>query len=141
MDVSITINTEDVLNDVYIVSGHTGKALENIDKVSATEDESNLLEPFFVEAASELSDVISSYGTLSYGSDSSLTITFQLPANWKQTAKPSLEKALHNYLVNSVCQRWFAVTNREDVKYYADKVVVNATNIVKLLCERIRPTR
>lgn len=140
MDVSVEIKNNDVLQNVYIVSGHTGKAMESMDKVSATEDETNVLEPFLVEAASELGDIVSSYGTLSYDADA-ITVNFVLPANWKSAAKPALEKALHNYLANSVCQRWFAMTNKEDVKYYVDKVAVNATNIIKLLCERTRPTR
>lgn len=140
MNVVISIQEERIYNDVYAITAHTGKASDNMDKISASEDEAGIIELFLRESASELSDVISTYGTIEYG-DGVLNINFDLPSNWKDTAKPTLEQCLVNYLSNSICQRWFAMTNKEDVKYYSDKVVVNATNIIKLLCERIKPKR
>lgn len=140
MNVIISIQEERIYNDVYAITAHTGKASDNMDKISASEDEAGIIELFLRESASELNDVISTYGTIEYG-DGVLNINFDLPSNWKDTAKPTLEQCLVNYLSNSICQRWFAMTNKEDVKYYSDKVVVNATNIIKLLCERIKPKR
>lgn len=140
MEISITIQEEKVYSEVYAITAHTGKALEKMDKVSATEDESSVLTPFLNESTAELSDVIASFGTISYGAGT-IDLSFSLPSNWKESVKPTLEQCLINYLTNSVCQRWFAMTNRDDVKYYADKVVVNAANIIKLLCERKRPER
>lgn len=140
MNVIISIQEERIYNDVYAITAHTGKASDNMDKISASEDEAGIIESFLRESASELSDVISTYGTIEYG-DGVLNINFDLPSNWKDTAKPTLAQCLVNYLSNSICQRWFAMTNKEDVKYYSDKVVVNATNIIKLLCERIKPKR
>lgn len=140
MNVIISIQEERIYNDVYAITAHTGKASDNMDKISASEDEAGIIESFLRESASELSDVISTYGTIEYG-DGVLNINFDLPSNWKDTAKPTLEQCLVNYLSNSICQRWFAMTNKEDVKYYSDKVVVNAKNIIKLLCERIKPKR
>lgn len=140
MDVNITIGEERIYKDVYAITAHTGKASEDMDKISVSEDESSVIEPFLKESAAELSDVISTYGTISYG-EGVINIDFILPANWKDSVKPTLEQCLGNYLTNSICQRWFAMTNKDDVKYYADKVVVNATNIIKLLCERIKPKR
>lgn len=140
MEINITIQESKVYSEVYAITAHTGKALDMMDKVSATEDESKVLEPFLNESTAELSDVIASFGSISYG-QGSIDISFDLPSNWKESVKPTLEQCLVNYLTNSVCQRWFAMTNRDDVKYYADKVVVNATNIIKLLCERKRPER
>lgn len=140
MEVNISIGTNEIYEDVYAITSNTGKAMENIEKVSLTEDEIRIIEPFMKESASELSDVISSYGTLTFDSDS-IDVNFSLPSNWKEDAKPTLTQCMKNYISNSICQRWFAMTNKEDVKYYAEKVVVNAANITKLLCERKKPTR
>lgn len=140
MEVNISIGTNEIYEDVYAITSNTGKAMENIEKVSLTEDEIRIIEPFMKESASELSDVISSYGTLTFDSDS-IDVNFSLPSNWKEDAKPTLTQCIKNYISNSICQRWFAMTNKEDVKYYAEKVVVNAASITKLLCERKKPTR
>lgn len=139
MDVTVTIKADDIYNKVYAVTGHTGKVLEKIDTMSATEDESNVLEPLLSESVAELSDVVSSYGSVENVGD--VTVNFVLPSNWKDSAKNSLTKAIESFLVNGVCSKWFAITNREDVKYYADKQTVSGSNIIKLLCERTRPNR
>ena len=140
MNVNISIQEGSIYDEVYAITAHTGKALERMDKVSATEDESSVLRPFLNESTAELSGVIASFGTISYGTGT-IDLSFSLPSNWNDRVKPTLEQCLMNYLTNSVCQRWFAMTNRDDVKYYAEKVVVNAANIIKLLCERKRPER
>lgn len=140
MDIVIEIDTKTIYDEVYAVTSHTGRAAGNIDAISLSEDEIKIIDPFMKESASELSDVISTYGTISFDSNS-ININFILPSNWKEDAKPTLTQCLKNYISNSICQRWFAMTNREDVKYYADKVIVNATNITKLLCERKKPVR
>lgn len=140
MDIVIEIDTKTIYDEVYAVTSHTGRAAGNIDAISLSEDEIKIIDSFMKESASELSDVISTYGTISFDSNS-INIYFILPSNWKEDAKPTLTQCLKNYISNSICQRWFAMTNREDVKYYADKVIVNATNITKLLCERKKPVR
>jgi len=140
MEVIISICTKEIYKDVYAITSHTGKAIEDIDKVSLSEDDIRIIEPFMKESASELSDVISSYGTLSFDSDT-IRVDLSLPSNWKEDVKPTLTQCIKNYISNSICQRWFAITRNDYVKYYADKVVVNSNNIIKLLCERNRPER
>lgn len=140
MEISIAILNQKVYDDVYIVTGQTGKGLGNVDGVSATEDEDIVLEPFLAEATAELAEVVSTYGTIAYG-DGQTNLTFSLPSNWKVSVQPALEKALHNYLVNSVCVRWFATTNRDDMQFYIHKIESNTTNIIKLLCEKTKPKR
>lgn len=33
------------------------------------------------------------------------------------------------------------MTNKDDVIYYSERVILNSNNIKKILCERIRPKR
>ena len=140
MDIIFSINKEFLYPEIYKVTGITGKTLGDIDKVSATEDEIRIVDRFFLEAGADLSGIISNHGSVSQ-SDTEYTITFSLPPNWKESVKDSLENNVQTYLINNICMKWFAVTNKEDVKYYADKLVTNATNIVRLLCERKKPER
>lgn len=140
MKVTINIQKEKVFQDVYSITGHEAKTQGEMDKVSATEDEGSVLEPFLSEATAALGDVVSPYGTIST-TETTCDIAFEFPANWKQTAQPALESALANYLVNSICAKWFAITSKEDSAYYQNKLNINSANIRKLLCERTRPTR
>ena len=136
----ISVNKESLYPEVYKVTGITGKTLRDIDKVSATEDEIKVVDRFFLEAGADLSGIVSNYGSVSQ-TDTGYTITFSLPPNWKEAVKDSLENNIQTYLINNICMKWFAVTNKEDIKYYTDKLMTNATNIVRLLSERKKPKR
>ena len=140
MDIIISVNKESLYPEVYKVTGITGKTLRDIDKVSATEDEIKVVDRFFLEAGADLSGIVSNYGSVSQ-TDTGYTITFSLPPNWKEAVKDSLENNIQTYLINNICMKWFAVTNKEDIKYYTDKLMTNATNIVRLLSERKKPKR
>nr|DAU87699.1 MAG TPA: hypothetical protein [Caudoviricetes sp.] len=140
MDVNITIESSKIYDDVYVITSHTGKAIGDIDRISLSKDEIKIIESFMKESVSELNDIVSSYGSLSFDADN-ITIELKLPSNWKESLLPSLEQCIKNYVSNSICQRWYSITNKEDVKYYADKVIVNANNITKFLHEHKKPER
>lgn len=139
MDIVIEIDTKTIYDEVYAVTSHTGRAAGNIDAISLSEDEIKIIDPFMKESVYDLSDVISSYGNLSIIGDTIL-ISFSLPPNWKDN-KNALIQCVRNYILNSICKKWFSITNKDDVIYYSERVILNYNNIKKILCERIRPKR
>lgn len=139
MDINITIEVRNIYEDVYAITSQTGKAVDNIDKISLSEDEIRIIDPLMKESVYDLSDVISSYGNLSIIGDTIL-ISFSLPPNWKDN-KNALIQCIRNYISNSICKKWFSMTNKDDVIYYSERVILNSNNIKKILCERIRPKR
>jgi hypothetical protein len=139
MDIVIEIDTKTIYDEVYAVTSHTGRAAGNIDAISLSEDEIKIIDPFMKESVYDLSDVISSYGNLSIIGDTIL-ISFSLPPNWKDN-KNALIQCIRNYISNSICKKWFSMTNKDDVIYYSERVILNSNNIKKILCERIRPKR
>lgn len=56
MEVNVTIQESKIYEDVYAITANTGKALDNIDKLSLTEDEMKIVQPLMKESAAELSD-------------------------------------------------------------------------------------
>lgn len=124
------------MTEVYKITGYTGAKSGDVDKISSSEDDSDILDNYFDEATGAISDIISSYGAINR-TDISLT----LPSNWKETVKPSLETNLESYIVNYICLKWFNLAKKEDVSYYNEVLKTISSNIVKLICERKRPVR
>lgn len=140
MEVNISIGTNEIYDDVYAITSNTGKAMEDIDKASLSEDDMSIIGPFFNESASELGGIISNYGTVSFDSDS-ISVSLLLPSNWDEGVKDSLAQCIKNYISNSICQRWFYISKKDDSEYYSEKVTVNAKNMESLLNRHKKPER
>lgn len=137
MDVTITIDKDVVMSDVYKITGYTGAKSGDMDKISSSEDELSLLAGYYDDALSFISDIVSGVGYLS--GEGSLCLN--LPANWNSKVKTALEKSMKKYTVSYICMQWFNLTKKDDVKYYEDLCSDCSLSIRRYLAERIKPTR
>jgi hypothetical protein len=141
MDTTISLKKADIMPEVYRITGYTGVKSKDIDAVSSSEDDADILNSYFGEAVSSISDIVSRYGYLSADTDVGSTFCFSLPANWKQSVKTALEKSLKQYVSNYICMQWFNLAKKEEVSYYVSICNEQAVAIRKYLLERERPRR
>lgn len=141
MEVIISINKEDVMPEVYKITGYTGVKSNDMDGISSTEDDDSILQSYLEEAASNLSGIISGESSSFEISTDSITYTLLLPANWKQGVKPALQKSMSLYIINFVCMQWFNLSKKDDVTYYSSLCENVALAVKKHLCERNKPQR
>lgn len=127
--------------EVYKITGYTGAKNMDIEKISSTEDDLNILDSYFGEAVSSIADIVSRYGYLSEETEEYSTFCFVLPSSWKQTVKKALEKSLKQYVSNYICMQWFNLSKKEEVTYYGTMCDEQAAAIKKYLLERERPKR
>lgn len=141
MEVIISINKEDVMPEVYKITGVTGVKSNDLDGISSTEDDEAILKSYMEEAASNLSAIISGESSSFEISADLITYTLLLPANWKQGVQPALEKSMKLYITNYICMQWFNLAKKDDVSYYRLLCDNLSLAIKKHLCERNRPSR
>lgn len=134
MNVNITLTKNDILDQVYRITGYTGKKGGDLDKLASTEDDSILLGSYYDEATCSLADVVSLYGSVS-----DTAVTLAMPVNWKSGVQTSLGSAIKNYIINYMCMKWFALSKKDEVQYYANMADKMEANIKKLLTEREKP--
>jgi hypothetical protein len=137
----ITILQSDIMPEVYKITGYTGRNAGETDKVSSTEDESNILLSYWGEAVSGLSEVITRHGYLQTDGTDKAIFAFNLPSSWNTNVLASLTRCMNQYVVNFICKRWFNLSKKDEVAYY-DKLCIDlAINIKKHLAERKKPQR
>lgn len=141
MEINIALNKVDIMPEVYKITGHTGAKSGDIDKISSTEDDLNILDSYFGEAISGIADIISREGYLSEETSDVSTFCLTLPANWKLKVKSVLEKATKQYVINYICMQWFNLSKKDEVKYYGEVCDSLAVSIKKYLLEREKPSR
>ena len=141
MEISIALNKIEIMPEVYKITGHTGAKSGDVDKISSTEDDLNILDSYFGEAISGIADIISRQGYLSAETSDVSTFCLTLPANWKLKVKSALDKAMKQYTINYICMQWFNLSKKDEVKYYGEVCDSLAISIKKYLLEREKPIR
>lgn len=136
MEVNIIIDKSSILTEVYKITGYTGKKAKKFDDISSTSDEEDILDSYFTEGITAISDIISRYG---YLSDNSIKLT--MPANYNINVNTALTNAMKQYVIDYICMQWFNMSNKDDVKYYAELLVGLTLQIRKYLMERTKPIR
>ena len=141
MDIDITLSRADIMPEVYKITGYTGVKNEDIDKISSSEDDLNILGSYFGEAVSSIADIISRYGYLSTETSEYSKFCLTLPANWNKKVKSALEKSMKQYVSNYICMQWFNLSKKEEVTYYGTVCDELAVAIKKYLLDREKPKR
>lgn len=141
MNIEITLNKADIMPEVYKITGYTAVKNQDMDKISSSEDDLNILNSYFGEAVSSIADVVSRYGYILDETDEHSILCFELPSSWKQAVRMALEKSLKQYVSNFICMQWFNLSKKEEVTYYGTVCDEQAIAIKKYLLERERPKR
>lgn len=141
MDIDITLSRADIMPEVYKITGYTGVKNEDMDKISSSEDDLNILGSYFGEAVSSIADIISRYGYLSTETSEYSKFCLTLPVNWNKKVKSALEKSMKQYVSNYICMQWFNLSKKEEVTYYGTVCDELAVAIKKYLLDREKPKR
>ena len=144
MDITITITAAELLPEVYKITGYTGqKAVQDkdVDRISSTSDDGNILAGYFMESCNALADIFARTGYASALTQTSVTYALTFPANWKVGVLTSMTNACRTYLVNYICRLWFNLSQKGEVTYYEGQCDQIADTIRKFMYERTKPTR
>lgn len=140
----ITITKANVMSEVYKITGYTAKGSEQEvepDKVAATEDEIKLLESYYGEAITGMTDIVSNNGYLKSDDSTSCIFNISMPSNWNVNLLSALEKNMNQFMMNFICGRWFNISKKNEVNFYTSLSVEMKNKIIRILNERIKPTR
>lgn len=152
----LKVNKGILYRDVEKITSYTGAKAQEAgvegayDRIRTTDSNSEVLERFWHDTCSEVTGRLShyvrrdgGYQPPSHGTDPSdcYEIGLSLPDNFNRPLDGSLEAALHGYFVDSLCARWFAMTDKEDAAVYAASAGEKMGDILRKLHSRVRPVR
>ena len=105
-----------------------------MDRVSATDDETNLLDELYPDAFSSLLDILSPYFPVINEDNIQITV----PANMPDVK--SLAKLCNDAVCNSMLSEWYdIVAEAELAQKYLSKKNNNIMNIMSMLVRREKP--
>lgn len=152
MNITINILKSSMLNEVGKLTAYVGakntdeKGVNTYDKVFATNDDAVLLERFWREAKSDITDKLSRHIITP---EKPITITdddvdtteqyqieLHLPDNYNTAMIAPLNDEIYNYMANTIISKWFGITNRGDEERYSSYAANSLAKIHSYLLRR-----
>lgn len=155
MDVSIDLGRNDIYTEVAKLTSIVGKKRQDANspntymRVSASDTDFMVFEPYFSEAISALVSEVRLYTKKVEGEDvtatdiskSNFKITFDLPQTFNTSAMTnSIRASMRTFFVNYIMAKWLEVTLPNDAQPYANAAQSALENIRAKISTRNRPT-
>lgn len=134
MKITISILKSSLYNEIGKLTAYVGakntdeQGVNTYDQVFTTNDDATLLERFWREAKSDITDKLSRYiitpETTINATDDNIDpaeqyqITLILPDNYNTAMLAPLNDEIYNYMTNIITSKWFGITNRGDEERY-----------------------
>lgn len=153
MSIKISVKKADILNEVGKITAYTATKADDtgalFDKVSATEDDREMLEVYFREAVSNIVVTCGKYvkshtepqNPQIVDASEILSLFLNMPSNYDDGTNSTLEANIRLYFINHIIYRWFLLLGERRAEMYMEITNSYAEQIKTALCKRIIPIR
>lgn len=155
MDIEITINKQQVYNEVQRLSEYVGaKNTEDktaYDRVRAVDEDRTLFENYWSEACSKTMDATKEFLTSASGNTpvaspatslgTNFVMELTMPSNYDTALTEAATNSLANYFVNYILSRWFVITSKGESQMYGLQADIHLKDVIKKIYYRTKPTR
>lgn len=155
MEVKIDLGRNDIYTEVSKLTSIVGKKRQDANspnmyiRVSASDTDRMVFEPFFSEAISALVSEVRLYTKSVVGEDvtaddiskNNFEITFDLPLTFNSSSMTnSIRASMRSFFVNYIMAKWLEITLPNEVQPYANAAQSALENIRAKISTRNRPT-
>lgn len=170
MEITLTINKEDVMREVAVTTAYTGgKMMGNdedaLQRISTVDEDEALLGRFWEESRTdichELIDLVTFEGMVlrdmyrpidppsrpsgAADTDTKPRLYYELrldvSKSFDDALLPSMEVSLRSFFVHNIVAKWYVYTNKQEAGDYADKAVMLLDDVHRKAVYKKRPTR
>lgn len=158
MEITLSIQKEDVMKEIAVTTAYTGgkKDEEALHRISTVDEDEAHLERFWEESRADLCQELIGLVTFE-GMVNNITTkpidpptlqTFQhyelrldVSKSFDEALLPSMQLSLFSYFVHSIVAKWYIYTNKDEAGDYADKASTLLDDIHRKAVYKKKPTR
>ena len=155
MEIQLTVTKNKVFDEVAKTTSYVGHKMplaEGTDPyttIFTTDEDKMMLERFFNEAANSATDAMKEYilEVTTYDQPQgteplrNYEVTLRMTDNWDARLASSMESSLFSYFVDSICAKWFVITNKSEAEAYTTKATGHMDDLISKFYHRVRPQR
>lgn len=150
MEITLSINKEDVMQEVAITTAYTGGKMDNDEKalsrISTVDEDENHLERFWEESRADICQEL--IGLVAYdgmvedsGNKQQYELRLDVSKSFDEALLPSMKLSLSSFFVHNIVAKWYIYTNKGEAGEYADKAATLLDDIHRKAVYKKRPTR
>lgn len=156
MEITLSINKEDVMQEIAVTTAYTGGKMDNdenaLHRISTVDEDENHLERFWEESRADICQEL--IGLVTF--EGMVRDTIALPSilqrqhyelrldvskSFDEALLPSMRLSLFSYFVQSIVAKWYVYTNKGEAGDYADKASTLLDDIHRKAVYKKKPTR
>ena len=159
MEITLSINKEDVMQEIAITTAYTGGKMDNdenaLHRISTVDEDENHLERFWEESRAdicqELIGLVSFEGMVSIlpsqaavppiNLKSHYELRLEVSKSFDEALLPSMRLSLRSFFVHNIVAKWYIYTNKGEAGDYADKAATLLDDIHRKAVHKKKPTR
>ncbi|MDE7159711.1 MAG: hypothetical protein K2O24_02530 [Muribaculaceae bacterium] len=145
IEVSITINKEEVYEEVAQTTSYAGAKMENddraYDRIFTTEGDRSQLERFWNESCVAVCETLKEFVQEERSEREGFTISLGLSSSFDPALEPAMRKELFSFFVTNIVCKWYLFTNKKEAGEYAAGARVMLEGIKRKAYHRRKPTR
>ena len=144
--ININISKSNVFEEVAKTTAYIGaKKVEGsgaaYDRIFTTNEDKEMLERFWQETADVVTYAMRTFLNGVPSTSTSYDVSLVMSDRFDDSLSNSLNSSVYSYFVNSILSKWCDITDKENVKEYADKAAALLININDMLFFKKKPTR
>lgn len=152
-NIRLEVNKANVYEEIAELSAYVGAKKVGDDnafgRISITDNDRRLLERFWSESCSFVTDKlkrffeVSDVYNVSHGVElgRNYVVTLKVSRLFDNNIIPSIEASLFSYFINSIVVKWYSFTNKEDAEIYAHEAGVALQDVISKIFHKKRPLR
>ncbi len=144
-EVTITINKEEVYEEVAQTTSYTGAKMQDdekaYDRIFTTEGDRSQLERFWHESCVDVCEILKEFVQEERNEKESFTVELALSSSFDKALEPAMKKELFSFFVNNIVSKWYVFCNKKEAADFSASAVAMLDGVKRKAYFRRKPKR
>lgn len=141
----LSLNKEDVYNEVAKTTSYTGAKMEDdkaaYARIFTTDGDKEILERFWNESKNAAAGTLKKLLNNEQEENGTYTLTLDISNSFDDSLRSSMERSLFSFFVMNIVSKWYVFTNKKEAGAYAESALSDMEDVVRKAYFKKRPTR
>ena len=144
-EITITIDKEEVYEEVAQTTSYTGAKMENdekaYDRIFTTEGDRSQLERFWNESCVDVCEALKEFIQGERNEKGNFTLHLGLSSSFDAALEPAMKRELFSFFVTNIVCKWYVFTNKKEAGDFSAMAVGMLEGVKRKAYYRRKPRR
>lgn len=144
MDLTLTVNREEVYKEVAQTTSYTGAKMDDehaYDRIFTTDEDKTMLERFWNESKTTICNALKRVLDSETEASGNYRLSLDLSSSFDEALTDSMQRSLFSFFVMNITAKWYTFTNKSEAAGYASEAATYMDDIKRKCFFKKKPTR